>query len=93
MSRYFPYMCRIKLWMKQPDILTDSFIVVLQFFFLLKSNWEAGQKLNMCHFCPALRILNTLLGWNGRYPDIAPIAILPLCKTVKPSQKRLSWKL
>ena len=25
----------------------------------LKSNWEAGQKLNKCHFCPALRILNT----------------------------------
>ena len=36
----------------------------------------------MCHPCSALHIFNPL-GWNGRYPDIAPPAILGLCKTVK----------
>ena len=40
-------------------------------------------KQNICHFCSStLHKFNTP-GWNGRYPDIAPTAILGLCKTVK----------
>ena len=79
MSRYFPYMCRIKLWMKQPDILTDSFIAVLQFFFLSQigkqvKSWICATSVQPCAF--------STLSWDGM-ADILILRPLQSCLCAK----------